>query len=197
MNMPTLHSAGNLWSYSLFFGSILLATVPSTAHGQRFDARDTIRVKSPGSLTHKWTEVTLVRLTADTLWYESPGGVSWLPMANAQIQRSTHQDRRVAGTVIGIVAGGAAGAWIAHATFEPEFHHSSLGGALVCAINNCTPPQSNSRSTVTAEGALVGAVLGGGIGYLIGKAAGRWETVEIDQIAARNGAFSMSLRVMR
>lgn len=197
MNMPTPSSAGNSWKYSLFLGFLLLVSGPSSAHGQQFDRRDTIRVKSPGSVAHRWTEVTLVRLTADTLWYESPRGVSWLPMANAQIQRSTHQDRRVAGTIIGIVAGGAAGALIAHATFEPEFHHSSLGGALVCALNNCTPPQSNSRSTVTAEGALFGAALGGGLGYLIGRAAGRWETVEIDQIAARNGAFSMSLRVMR
>lgn len=197
MNMPTLRSSENLRKYSLLLGFLLLANVPMTAHGQQVVPGDRIRVKSTGSAAHRWTEVTLIRLTADSLWYESNGGVSWLPMANSVIQRPTHQDRRVAGTVIGVIAGGAAGALIAHATFEPEFKHSSIGAALGCALNNCTPPQSNSRGQVTAGGALFGAALGGGLGYLIGKAAGRWETVEIDQIAATNGAFSMSLRVTR
>ena len=185
-------------SLLLVLGIILLAHAPAPAYGQQVTAGDSIRVMALQSAEPKrqwgveqpkpeWTEATVVRLTPDTLWYEASGNVSPIPMDNADIQRPMPGDYRVAGAVIGGVAGGVVGGLIGYATHEPKFGFGGsgfggIGGGIACAISGCRTRQINSRAEDTANAALALAGIGGGLGYLLGKAAGRWETVELDQI---------------
>ena len=38
---------------------------------------------------------------------------------------------------------------------------------------------------------------GGGLGYVVGKALGRWETVELDQVMIGDGNLAVSMRIVR
>ena len=189
MKEQTLRLPGNsVLKRGLLLGILLLAHAPSTAHGQQLVAGDTIRVKPSRSTEPKrqwtveqpvprWTEATVVRLTPDTLWYQSSGSVSPISMDIADIQRPTHRDHRVAGAVIGGVTGGAIGAWIGHGNY-------SLRSS--CGIF-CSKPNPLSRGEHTAFMVAVGASVGGFLGYHAGKLLGHWETVELDQLSVGGG----------
>ena len=85
-------------------------------NGVQVVAGDTIRVRASQSTEpgRQWTEATMVRLTPDSLWYESSGNVSPMSMDNADIQRPTFRNHRWAGLAIGAVAGGAVGGLAAY-----------------------------------------------------------------------------------
>ena len=179
------------------FSLFLLAHVPSTAHSQELVPGDTIRVRASQSteLERPWIDGAVVRLTPDTLWYRSSGDLLPMSLGTAQIKRSSLRDHRGTGTLLGALAGGAAGGVLAYRRFEPEFAPVQCN-AIFAAL--CAPPQQlNYELLAAAKGGAVGALLGGTVGWLIGRGAGRWETVEVDRIRATDGVFSLSLRIGR
>ena len=196
MNKQALLPTGNsAWKCRLLLGILLLAHVPSTAHGQQLVAGDTIRVRpsqsteprgqwtveQPKPRWTEWTEGTVVQLTPDTVWYQSSGSVSPISMDNADIQRPTHRDHRVAGAVIGGLAGGAIVGLVAY--FETARVETAF--------------RTNDRARQTVYGVIGGALWGGVFGNLLGRQLGRWETVELDQITVGDGNLAVSLRIQR
>ena len=186
-------------------GILLLAPAPSTVHGQELFVGSIIRVGASQSTGTErgWTEGSLVRLTSDTLWYQSDGSVSAMSLVNAEIRRATDRNRRWAGLGIGAAAGGAIGALVALVNFEPTEKLSLSCSILffVCSDELVDPLVDpivpvNSRAEEAVTGAIVGALTGGGLGYVVGMLLGRWETVELDQVmvGAGNLAVSMSIR---
>jgi len=101
--------------------------------------------------------------------------------------------------VLGAVTGGVIGGLIAYHTFEPEHKiqggFGAIGSAMVCAINGCNVPQSNTRSGDTWAGIAAGAGFAGLAGYFIGKATGRWESIDLTPTVAHTGTASLNLRV--
>ena len=69
-----------------------------------------------------------------------------------------------------------------HASYQPKIR---LG----------RPPVS--REAFTVQSGFFGALIGGGLGHLLGKAVGRWETVELDQIRAKDGNLGVSVSIRR
>jgi outer membrane lipoprotein SlyB len=61
-------------------------------------------------------------------------------------------------------------------------------GCLITALTKCEWGR-------TATGAFYGALIGGTLGYVVGRGLGRWETVEIDQVTVGDGALSFSLSI--
>lgn len=181
------------------FFSLLLLAHASIAHGQLLVAGDTIRVKASQSTEAErgWTEATVDRLTPDTLWYRSRGSVSPMSMDNADIQRYTFRDYRWGGAQLGGLAGGAIGGLVGHLRFEPELVEfrktcTSLVPSLCDEFR-----QTNSGLLASIKGAAAGALVGGMVGWFVGRTAGRWETVDIDQITTGDGTLSLSLRIRR
>ena len=181
------------------FSLLLLAHPPSAAHGQELAAGETIRVRASQETepNRSWNDGTVVRLTPDTLWYRSGGGVSPMPIDNAEIKRSTLRDHRWGGAKLGGLAGFAIGGLVGHFTFEPELYEfrrtcTSLVPSLCDEFR-----QSNSGLVASAKGAATGILIGATVGWFVGRRAGRWETVEVDQITTRDGALSLSFRVRR
>jgi len=197
--LPTGDSA---WKCCLFLGMLLLAHVPSTAHGQQLVTGDAIRVRASRSTEPdpQWTDATVVRLTPDTLWYQAGSSVSAISTDNVELKRPTFQNRRWAGLWIGALAGGAVGALAAYSSFEPRFGHEDGFGALIGLLFGADPGpevQVNSRAEETAGGAVGGALIAGTAGFFVGKMLGRWETVELDQLTLGGGALSLSFRIRR
>ena len=186
-------------------GILLLAHAPSTAHGQELVTGDTIRVRLSRSIEPKrqwaveqtkprWTEATVLRLTPDTPWYQSSGGVSPISMDIVDIQRPTDRDHRVAGAVIGGVTVGAISALIGHKEYSPRVRDCGSGWNFFCFA---TKPNPLSRGERTALIAALGASVGGYLGYHAGKLLGHWETVELDQVMIGDGNLAVSLRIRR
>lgn len=203
MNKQALLPTGNsAWKCGLLVGFLLLAHAPSTAHGQQLVAGDTIRVRASQSTGRGrgWTEGSVVRLASDTLWYQASGTVLPISVDGTQIQRPAFRNHRWSGLAIGAAAGGAIGASVALAYSEPLENLSRSCSILsfVCPgeLGDALVP-ANSRSKKTATGAVGGALIGGGLGYLFGKALGRWETVELDQVMIGDGNLAVSLSIRR
>ena len=197
MKEQTLRLPGNsVLKCGLLLGILLLAHAPSTAHGQQLTAGDSIRVRASRSTEperqlpvqqpqrwtaveqpkSRWIEATVVRVTPDTLWYESNGNVSPISMHNVNIERPTFGNHQKAGLAIGFIAGGAVGAVIAYRAFEPTFGYSggfgAIGASIAASIRGSKLPQSNSRAGDTAAGAVGGAAFGGLLGFFVGPRAG-------------------------
>jgi len=153
--------------------------------------------RSPSSkwVERPWTTATVIRVTPDTLWYRTDDGLAQMAVTDAEIRRPTGRGHRGRGAVLGALSGAAIVGLVANLSFEPEYQLGSIGDAFVCAMNNCEVPQSNSRSGETWAGAVLGASLGGIIGYQIGKRAGRWESVDLVPSVKSEGVVSMNLRV--
>ena len=134
----------------------------------------------------------MVRLTPDTLWYQSNDIVSPISIDNAEIRRPTHRNHRWLGLAAGGVAGGAIGAAAAYYGFERGQPATPCATIFEFEIR-CYP----SRGNAAIGGAFVGAVIGGGLGYVVGRTLGRWETVEFDQITVGTGNLGVSLRIRR
>ncbi len=204
MNKQAPLPAGNpAWKCGLFLRMLLLAQAPSTAHGQQLVAGDVIRVRasqSPGT-ARGWTEGSVVRLAPDTLWYQSSGSVSAMPWDNLELKRPTFRDHRWSGLGIGVAAGGAIGALVALLSFEPTENLSVACSILsfVCpdAIVDEAFVPANSRAEETARLAVGGALIGGGLGYVVGMLLGRWETVELDQFTIGDGNLAVSMSIRR
>ena len=186
-------------------GIILLAHAPSTAHGQQLTAGDSIRVKPTRSIEPErkwavqqprpqWTEATVVRLTADTLWYESSGNVSPISMDDAAIQRPTARNHRWAGAAMGGVTFGVISGMISHKTYKPRVSSCSGGGwGFGCGSR----PNEFSQGQVTAAGVAGRALVGGFFGWVLGRKLERWETVELDQVMIGDGNLAVSLSIRR
>ena len=186
-------------------GIILLAHAPSTAHGQQLTAGDSIRVKPTRSIEPErkwavqqprpqWTEATVVRLTADTLWYESSGNVSPISMDDAAIQRPTARNHRWAGAAMGGVTLGVVSGLITHKQYEPRSNScSGFSIGLGCGYH----PNPLSRGQETALGVAGGALVGGFFGWVLGRKLERWETVELDQVMIGDGNLAVSLSIRR
>ena len=205
MNKQTLLPARNsTWRYGLLLGTLLLAHAPSPAHGQLV-AGDVIRIKASQSTGtgRGWSEGSVVRLAPDTLWYQSSGSVSALSWDDVELERATLRNHRWSGLAIGAAAGGAIGAFVALVNSEPTFplEGLSLGCSLLsfaCPVdfaNPFTPDKSQTGETVTYV--LGGALIGGGLGYVVGRLLGRWETVELDQVIVGDGSLAVSMSIRR
>ncbi len=206
MNKQVLFSiAISALKLCFFLGTLLLILAPSTARSQQFVAGDTIRVKPSRSIEPertwaveqprpRWTEGTVVRVTPDSLWYQSSGNVSPISMDIANIQRPTHRDQRVAGAVIGGVTVGAISALIGHKEYSPRVSDCGSGWNFFCSA---TKPNPLSRGEQTALIAALGASVGGYLGYHAGKWFGHWETVELDQVMIAPGSLAVSMRIVR
>lgn len=180
----------------MLFPPLLLAHAPSTAHSQQLVTGDTIRVRplqstEPG---RQWTDATVARLAPDTLWYRSRDTLSPMLLDNADIQLPTFRDHRWAGARLGGLAGGAVGALVSYLGFEPEIGPAECGYAITLGLCRA-PRQINSGLIASTKGAAAGALIGGMVGWFVGRTAGRWESVEVDQITARDGALSLSFRI--
>ena len=202
MKKQALLPTGNaVLKRGLLLGIILLAHAPLTALGQELVAGETIRLRPSQSTGtgRGWTEGSVVRFAPDTLWYQSSGSVSAMSWDNVELKRPTYRNHRWAGLGIGAAAGGAIGALVAVVNFSPieKLALSCSILSFVCMEDHVGPLMPvNSRAEETATGALRGVLIEGGLGYFIGKALGRWETVELDQITVGDGnlAVSMSIR---
>ncbi len=177
-----------------------VARSPSTAHGRQLVAGDSIRVRASRSTEPdpQWTDATVVRFTPDTLWYQAGSSVSAISIDNVELKRPTFRNRRWTGLGIGALAGGAVGALAAYSSFEPRFGYEDDLGAFIKRSFGVDPGpqvQVNSRAADTAAGATVGALAGGALGFFVGKALGRWETIELDQLTVGGGALSLSFRI--
>ena len=197
--LPTGDSA---WKCCLFLGMLLLAHAPSTAHGQQLVTGDAIRVRASRSTEPdpQWTDATVVRLTPDTLWYQARGSVLPISMENAEIQRAVGGKHWTNGLRIGVLAGGAVGALAAYISFEPRFGYEDGLGAFIKVAFGVDPGpqvQVNSQAEETASGAVGGALIGGALGFFVGRVLGRWETVELDGLTVGSGALSLSVRIRR
>ena len=85
-------------------------------------------------------------------------------------------------------------ALVSYLRFEPEIGPAECGYAVTQSL--CRAPRGiNSGLIASMKGAAAGALIGATVGWFVGRTAGRWETVEVDQITARNRAFSLGLRV--
>ena len=173
-------------------GILLLANAPSSALSQELTAGDAIRVRpSPSTAPEgRWTEANVLRLTADTLWYESDRSVSPIAMDIADIQIRT--DHRVAGAVIGGVTGATVLGLFGHSTWSPTVKKSSD-----CFIFCDTKPNPVSRGAETAITAALGALVGGWLGFRIGEKLGNWETVELDRITVGDRSLAVIMRIRR
>lgn len=183
----------------LLLGMLLLATAPSTAHAQQLVVGDMIRVRASSAtgMERGWNEARVVRLAPDTLWYQSNGSALARSWDNVELKRPTFGDRRWSGLGIGAVTGGAIGALVALVDFSPE--NLSLGCAiltLICPEELVLPlvPES-SRARETVVGAVTGALIGGGLGYVVGRMLGHWETVELDQVIVGQGGLGLSFSI--
>ncbi len=56
---------------------------------------------------------------------------------------------------------------------------------------------ANSRAEETARLAVGAALIGGGLGYVVGMLLGRWETVQLDQFMIGDGNLAVSMSVRR
>ena len=206
MKKQALLTTGNpAWKYRLLLGIVLLAHAPSTAQAQQLVAGAMIRVRASQSTGTErgWTEGSVDRLTPDTLWYQSGGSVSAMSWDNVELERSTFRNHGLSGLGIGAVAGGAIGALVANVIFEQTYGrracHSSFRDLFgPCDVTGAgTLVASNSRGKDTVLGAAGGALIGGPLGYFVGRVLGRWETVKLDQLTVGAGSLSLSLRVRR
>ena len=206
MNKQTLLATRNsARKCGLFLGMLLLAHGPSPAHGQQLVAGDMIRVRASQSTGtgRGWTEGSVVRLAPDTLWYQSSGSVSAMSWDDVELKRRTLRNHRWSGLAIGAVAGGAIGALVALVDFEPTSPLENL--SLSCSILSFVCPHervdplvpANSRAEEAATRAIGGALIGGGLGYVVGMLLGRWETVELDQVMVGDGNLAVSMRIRR
>jgi len=188
-------------------GILLLAHAPSTVHGQELFVGSMIRVRAsqPSGTERGWAEGSVDRLTPDTLWYQSGGSVSAMSWDNVDIQRPTFRNHGLSGLAIGAVAGGAVGGLVAYMTFEQTYtprrtcYSSPQSFAIIPSglFGTCGGGggPSNSRGANTVLGVVGGALIGGPLGYFVGRVLGRWETVGLDQITVGPGNLSLSLRV--
>ena len=196
----------------VLFSLLLLAHAPSAAHGQPLVAGSVIRVKplstEPSPLwgveqQPRWSEGSVVRFAPDTLWYQSSGGVSARSWDNVELKRPTFRNHRWSGLWIGAAAGGAIGALAALVNFEPTEKLSFSCSILFFVCSDELDPfvdplvPVNSRTEEAATGAVAGALIGGGLGYVVGKLLGRWETVQLDQLMIRDGSLAVSMRIRR
>jgi hypothetical protein len=103
-------SALRRWSPAIVILFLNGLAAPTSMSGQDLLPSASIRVRASESAEpgRRWIEGTVARLTPDTLWYGASGSVSSMLLDNAEIQR--HRNRRLAGMVIGGIAGGAIGA---------------------------------------------------------------------------------------
>ena len=96
------------------------------------------------------------------------------------------------------------GALVALVSFEPT-ESLSLGCSIlsfVCPDDLVSPlgdplVPDNSRAGETVTHAVAGALIGGGLGYVVGMLLGRWETVELDQVVVGDGNLAVSMRIRR
>jgi hypothetical protein len=110
----------------------------------------------------------------------------------ADIQRPTLRDHRVRGAQFGGLAGAAVGGLIAYSRFEPEIET----GPTKCTGFNCRQPQqTNSGLVASIKGAAAGILIGGTLGWFVGRALGQWETVELAQLMIGDGNLAVSLRI--
>ena len=119
---------------------------------------------------------------------------------NVELKRATGRNRGWSGLGIGAAAGGAIGALVAVVNFDPVGRLTLTCSLLsfVCpddVVDPLTPV--NSRARETAIGVFRGALVGGGLGYIVGRMFGRWETVELDQLVISGGSLAVGIRVRR
>ena len=190
---------------------------PSTAHGQELIAGGSIRVRpsqppeTGGQWTaephRRWADATVVRLTPDSLWYESGGDVAALSVEAVEVRRPTLKDQRWLGMGLGGVLGGVIGAVVGTSMSPGDQFRPTYPEAVGCRgsgffSRSCTSygplvyEQYDSSTDDILGASVVGVLAGGGLGYLAGKMFRRWETVELDQltVGAGNLAVSMSIR---
>jgi len=136
----------------------------------------------------------MLRLTPDTVWYQSSGNVSPISMdiANIQIQRATHRDHRVAGAVIGGVTGATVLGLFGHSVWSPVVKENND-----CFLFCATEPNPFSRGAQTAIFAALGALTGGWLGLIVGEKLGNWEAVELNQITVGDGNLAVSISIRR
>ena len=122
---------------------------------------------------------------------------------NVELKRSTSRNHRWSGLAIGAVGGGAIGALVALVDFDPTspLENLSLGCSILAFVcpNELVGPlvPANSLAEEIATRAIGGALIGGGLGYVVGMLLGRWETVELDQIMVGDGNLAVSMRIRR
>jgi len=140
------------------------------------------------------TDATVDRLTPDTLWYQSRGSVSPMAMDNADIQRLTLRDHRLRGAQFGGLAGAVVGGVIGYNRFEPEIVDVPCKYAVTPDL--CRPPrQTNSGLVASIKGAAAGVLVGGTVGWFVGRALGQWEAVELAQVMIGDGKLAVSMRI--
>ena len=179
-------------------GIVVLAHAASTVLSQELVPGDSIRVRAskPSQPRRQWSEGVVVRFTPDNVWYEAGGSVSSMPLEQAEIQRATGRSRSGIGMGMGVVAGGAVGALAATFALDPSRGYDNLdgvGSTLGCVLMGLVDCDLSEN----ARGALYGALIGGTLGYFIGRGYGRWETVELDQLGLGEGSLAVSLRIRR
>lgn len=189
MNKQARHPTSNpAWKCLRFLGILLLAQAPSTAYGQQLFAGD----------------ATVTRLTPVILWHQSDHIITSRSIGPAEIRRATHRDHRWSGLAIGAVAGGTIGALVGLGNFEPLSYPGNL--SLSCSVLSFVCPddlvdplvEADSRPDEhTTTGIVAGALIGGGLGFLVGKMLGHWETVELDQLTVAAGNVAVSMRIRR
>jgi hypothetical protein len=137
---------------------------------------------------------TAMKISANTL--KNPGALSrqWtVPATSIQTMTLHRKDATVRGTLIGLVAGVAAGWLIGYAQGDDPVYaypdDADLGTILGVGISNMWASTAEEKA---AGGAVAGALLGAGGGAIIGAISGK--TIEI---GGSRKAYKAELETMR
>jgi hypothetical protein len=186
----------------------LSATAASLGAAQAVNVGDSIRLRSTEVVPFQWgrveepswTESTVTRMSADSLWYRAGNEPGVISLAHVEVQQPTDRDRGTAGAVIGGLLFGTLGAALGYVAFEPSYAMEGrtcnwFGSGYTCSGRN-RPVQQSSRAELVWGAASLGVLVGGLIGYAAGRSSGRWETVVIGR-GAETGAVALNVRIPR
>ena len=120
----------------LLLAILLLVSAPSTAHGQQLVAGEVIRVRSSEG---PWTEATMVRMTRDSLWYQSGASMTGIPADDAEIRRPRSNHWWWLGIGVGGAVGGVIGA-VVGASMSPGDQFMTVYPESNCKIGNFFNP---------------------------------------------------------
>ena len=172
------------------------AVCPASTFAQAFEAGAEIRFRSLNELgtpNESWQEAALERVVADTVWVRHDGKVFPLSLASAEVRVQTEGHMGGKGFGWGLLAGALAGGVLGALQHEPRYGHRSLEAGLGCAFGGPCPPESklNSRIVDAMGSAARGALVGGAIGWLIGRTLPDWVTLT----GAEPGSYSVNAHV--
>ena len=163
---------------------LLNILVPSSTSGQVHEAGTEIRFRTGPHLSasaEAWQDARLERVNGDTVWVHQGEQVLGLSLVSFEVQARTGKTAAGRGLGVGLLAGATAGGVFGAVVHEPTYGYDDPSVAFRCAFGGSCPrkPQQNSRLGDVLSGALRGALIGGALGWLIGRTTPEWVAIEL------------------